>query len=145
MSPTPEHRVAHLDSIHVTATAAEALTAANKIEGLKTFSFTTTTEQTELKHLNSDGWSRHKAVWKSGSGSFAGEVLKGSATQAALEAAEASGAPFFVHVIEDSTATAGSQGKRYEFVIESSEQPREAGVLRTFSYSVKLNGPPVPI
>jgi hypothetical protein len=137
--------VAHLEDIHVTATASEALSDTNKLEGLKSFPLTITTELSELKHLNSDGWSRYKAVWKTGSGSFAGDVLKGSATQAVLDAAEASGDSIFVHCIEDSTAVAGSQGKRYEFVIESAEKPREAGVLRSFSYSVKLNGPPVAI
>jgi hypothetical protein len=140
------YRVAHVEAIHVTAAAGTALTNANKLEGLKSFPVTTATTLVEQQHLNSDGWSRHVPTWKSASGSLSGEVKAGSATQAILQTADDNSTPFFVHVIENASAAPGAKmGRRYEMVIESSEEPHEAGGLVTFNYSVKVNGPPVDI
>jgi hypothetical protein len=140
-----DYREAHLDAIHVTATSGTALTSSTKLEALKTFSLCTSTELVEQKHLNSSGWTSNTPTFKSGSGSLAGDVKKGSATQAVLVTADTNRTPFFVHVVEDESAEVGSKGWRYELVIESAEKPYEAGGLVTFSYAVKMNGPPVAI
>lgn len=143
---TPEYRVAQLDAIHVTAAANTTLTEANKLRGLKSFPVTESTEWAELKHHNSDGWSRWAPVWHSASGSLSGEVIKGSETQLVMETAQKNDTSFFVHVIENAAATVGQvKGKRYELVIESKEKPHEAGALVTFNYPVKVQGPPIDI
>ena len=142
-----EFQIAHLDDIHVTAASGTALSSANKLEALKSCSFTTSVEHVELKHLNSvDGWSNHEAVWSSATGTLAGEAKKDSETQQVLADALENRTPFYVHLITNAAATTGEKkGKRYHVSIESGEEPREAGALVTFSYSLKVKGKPVDI
>ncbi|WP_224364227.1 phage tail tube protein [Hyalangium versicolor] len=140
-----EYHLAHLDDIHVTATADEELSESNKLEALRSFKLTETTEQVEQKFLNSDGWTRNTPTFKSASGTFSGDVKKNSDSQAVLVNANRNRRSFFVTVIKSSTASAGSRGERWELVIESAEDPREAGQLVTYSYSVKANGAPTAV
>lgn len=139
------YTITHQVPIHVTATAEEVLAAANKVESATAFSVTDTTEFEELKHLNSDGYSENVAVWSTLSGTISGTRKAGSATQAVMETARKSKTPFFIHVLENPTATAGSKGWRYEVLIESDEKAFEAGTALKFNYPLKFNGAPVAI
>jgi hypothetical protein len=132
-------------AIHVTATANATLGDATKIEGLKTFTLSESTELAELKHLNSGGVSDHEPVWTSYSGTLSGEVKRGSATQAVLAAANKNKTPFYATIILDPDAAPGSRGVRWALVVESAEEPLEAGALVTFSYGVKSKGGPVDV
>src|SRR5690242_13744556 len=142
-----DYKIAHIDSIHITTTSGATLSDSNKLDGLKTFSVSISTENVELKHLNnSEGWSDFEPVWSSGSANLEGEAKKDSVTQQVLVEALTNRTPFYVHVIDNPTATTGEKmGTRYYLSIESGEEPREAGALVTFSYSCKVKGQPVDI
>lgn len=139
-------RIAHLESIHVTATADTVLSDANKLEGLKTFNPTTSTTLQEMKHLNSEGFSRWVPTWQSAAGTLAGECVKASATQAVLANAVANGTPVYIHCIDVPDAPSGQRkGTRYRCFLESSEAPHEAGALVTFNCPFKVDGKPVDL
>jgi len=142
-----DYKLSHLDDIHVTAAANTPLSDSNKIEALKTCTFTRTNEHAELKHLNNaDGFSDFEALWSSMSGTLAGDVKPGSASQKVLSDALENRAPFYLHLIDNASASAGQRmGRVMCLTIESGEEPREAGALVTFSYSVKVKGKPTPI
>jgi hypothetical protein len=141
------YKLSHLDDIHVTATADAPLSDANKLEGLKTCSFSRTNEHAELKHIgNSDGWSDFEALWSSMSGTLAGDVKVGSASQKVLVDALEGRTPFYLHLIDNAGAASGQRmGRRLYLTIESGEEPREAGSLVTFSFAVKVKGKPADI
>jgi hypothetical protein len=139
------YTVAHTVPIHVTATEAEVLSAANKVDAATAFSVTDTTEFEELKHLNSDGYTENVAVWSSLSGTISGTRKADSATQAVMETARKAKAPFYIHVLTSPTATAGSRGLRYTVLIESDENNFEAGTTLKFNYPLKFSGAPVAI
>ena len=142
-----DYKISHLDGIHVTTTSSAELTDSNKIEALKTCTFNTTVEHVELKHLNdNEGFSDHEPVWTSISGTLAGDALKDSDTQKVLTDALLNRTPFYLHLIENAAAAPGEKkGTRYHLTIESGEEPREAGTLVTFNYSVRVKKKPVDI
>ncbi|PTL79090.1 hypothetical protein [Vitiosangium sp. GDMCC 1.1324] len=137
--------ISHKVPIHITATADEALSDANKLEAGTKFGVTDTDEFEEEKFLNSPGYSENVPVWSSLSGSIEGKRKTGSATQEVMANAKKTRTPFFIHVISNPTAAAGSKGLRYEVYAESDEKNFEAGTAQSFNYPLKFNGAPVPI
>ena len=146
MSTNTTSRIAHLEAIHITATADTPLSAATKLEGLKTFNPSTAVTLQETKHLNSEGFSEWEPVWKTASCTLAGECKVGSATQTVLSNALRNGTAVYVSCIDNPEAASGERkGTRYKLHIESGEEPHEAGALVTFNYPCKVSGKPVDI
>jgi hypothetical protein len=137
--------IAHKVPIHITAEPETALSEANKVEAATTFSVTDTTEYEEEKFLNSEGYSEHTPVWNALTGNIAGKRRAESATQAVMVAAYKNKTPFYIHVLENPTASAGSKGKRYKVFIESDAKDFEAGTSLTFDFPLKFSGAPVAI
>ncbi|QRK06047.1 hypothetical protein JQX13_38875 [Archangium violaceum] len=135
--------ITHKVPIHITAEPDEVLADANKLEAGSSFSITDATEFEELKHLNSDGYTENVPVWSNITGTIAGTRKSGSATQAVMETARKAKESFFIHVVENPTAVAGSKGQRYEVFIESDEKNFEAGTTLKFNYPLKFKGGPV--
>jgi hypothetical protein len=142
----PEPQVAHEVAIHITAASNTALTNSNKLEESSTFQLAIATEKAERKLLNSDGWTKTKAVHHSGSGSMSGNVIRGSAAQGTMRTASSTGSLAYVHVIHTPDAETGEEkGKLYTILIESYEESFEAGSLVTFNASFTLDGAPTAI
>jgi hypothetical protein len=142
----PDPVVAHEVPIHLTPLSSTTLADANKVEETTTFSVSIASEQVERKNLNSDGWTKVSSVWRSGSGSMDGNVVHASATQATMQAANLAGTAAYVHVIHTPAATVGlEKGTLYKVKFESYEESSEAGGLKTFTASFKLDGAPTSI
>ncbi|MCY1080299.1 phage tail tube protein [Archangium lansingense] len=138
--------ISHKVPIHVTADAVTALSDTNKIEAATTFSVTEEEEFEEQRFLNSEGYSEKTIVWSSlTGGALAGTRRPGSVTQEVIETARKNKEPFYMHVILDPTAVAGSQGWRYKAFVQSSPNNFEAGTLLKFEYALEFSGPPVAI
>lgn len=145
MTDPTQYRVAYLDSIHVTTSPSTALTDANQIEDLKTFTVTIANKTVEVQRI-AKVWSRWVPTGQSASGTLAGTCVKGSATQALLKAAVLNMSYIYVHCIDDADAASGDQkGTMYRLLLESSEEPHGAGEVITFSYPFKVDDAPVPI
>ncbi|WNG49203.1 hypothetical protein F0U60_37615 [Archangium minus] len=132
----------HKVPIHITAEPDEVLSDANKLEGGTTFSVTEADEFEEHKFLNSDGYTENEPVWSTVTGSIAGTRKTGSATQAVMETARKTKTPFYIHVVENPTASSGSKGQRYCVFIESNEKNYEPGTTLKFNYPLKFKGGP---
>ena len=138
--PTPDVVEAHLDSIHITGTKAEALSDANKPATLTKFDIPDTIELRELKFLNnSKGLTQYSPGFRTMKGTLEMLLEHGSPIIALLKQKYAARQAFFIHCIEDETAAAGSQGTLYECVLGSFPATREAGTLRSVSLEIGIN------
>jgi hypothetical protein len=139
-------QIAHAVAIHITPANNTALADANKLEENTTFSLSIATTLVERNNLNSDGWVKQTATTKTGSGTMAGNVVRGSAAQATMLTANNAGTAAYVHVIHTPDAETGDEkGKLYKIRFESYEESFEGGGLVTFSAPFKLDGAPTPI
>lgn len=138
--------VNHKVPIHVTAAPDEVLSDANKLEAATTFSVTEEEEVEEEKFLNSDGYSEKTIVWSAlTGGALSGSRRPGSATQEVIETARKAKGAFYIHVMLDPTALAGSKGYRYKAFVQSAQSNFEAGTLLKFDYALEFSGAPVAI
>lgn len=135
--------LSHLEAIHLTSTSSAALSDSNKLEETSKLTLTSTTETSDRKNLNSDGYTRVSAVWQSGSGSMDGRVIRGSAVQGTILTARAAGVAAYLTVITSPSAGATEEkGRRYAVIFESYEEAHDAGTEVAFTASFKIDGAP---
>ncbi|HEX5750024.1 MAG TPA: hypothetical protein VFZ09_27590 [Archangium sp.] len=135
--------IAHKVPIHIHETAEEVLSDANKLEAGSKFSVTRNNVHETDKFLNSDGYDENTIVWTELSGNISGKRRQGSPTQEVMAAASENQTHFYISVVTNPTASAGSKGKRYKVSIESDPNDFEAGTSQAFDYGLKFSGPPV--
>lgn len=138
----PDPVIAHVEAIHITAASVTALSDANKLEEMSKFDLPEEAELVERKNLNSDGYTKVTAAWRSLSGSLDFKVVSGSTTQALI----AAGATAYVSVITAPEAASGDEkGRRYQVVFGNVTNSWEAGGLKGGTASFKVNGAPTSI
>jgi hypothetical protein len=134
---------AHFDALHVATTSGATLSGTNKFEEVSSFDLTINSDTVERKLLSGDGWTKVSSVFRSGSGSIEGNIIRGSVIQGYLKAASLDGS--YLYITEVINAAAGVdevKSIRYEVVVESYNEKRDGGALLPFTCSFKLNGSP---
>lgn len=135
----------HSVPIHVTALADDVLDDDNKLQGGTKFNVTDTAVFEETKHLNSGGYSGQVPVWNTLTGSIDGDRITGDASQDVIFDAFKNRTAFYIHVLENPSASAGSKGLRYKAFAETHPREFEAGAKLKFSVPLKFDGAPVAI
>ncbi|MFY0567064.1 phage tail tube protein [Archangium lansingense] len=138
--------ISHKVPIHVTAAPDTVLSDTNKVEAATTFTVTEEEEFEEEKFLNSDGYTERTIVWSTlTGGNLSGTRRPGSASQEVIETARKNKEAFFIHVVLDPAATAGSKGWRYKAFVKSDPKNFEAATLLKFDWALEFSGAPVAI
>lgn len=140
-----DYVLSHTVAIHITATSSTALSSSNKADAATKFTVTDTVAFETKKYLNSAGYDSNIPVWNSLSGSIEFDRKTGSAVQDVISAAFAARAPFYISVITDPGASAGSQGKRYTVYAETDPKEFEGGTILKANIGLKFDGAPVDI
>jgi len=141
-----EPSVAYIHAVHLTSSATEAASAANKMDGVTEAPVNYSADTVDTGYLGQDnGWKRSVTTSKSFQIPLSGHLMKADPTHTLLRTAFMQGTKVYLLIIEDSTAAAGSQGWRFPVSVTSYEEGRSATDLITFSATLSGQGAPIPV
>jgi hypothetical protein len=135
---------AHIQSVFV-RTDTTAASSGDRIDGLTDASLSEPRDMVETNYLGGSGYKSRIATLGDTSLDLSGHWLTSDAPQGILRTAHTGGTSVYITIYFDSTASAGSKGKRINMLVsEYSEKLTPGGAVE---FSVKLigNGAPVAI
>ncbi|GEL75554.1 phage tail tube protein [Myxococcus virescens] len=141
----PGPSAAYVDALHLTATAAEVPSEANRLEGMSEATVSFSADQVDSNYFGSDGYKRRKKTLKDFTIPLSGHLFKGSAPHVLLRSSFTTDTIIYLLVIEDENATEGSRGWRYPVTVDTYEEGKSVTDLVTLSVTLNCAGAPVAI
>ncbi|NOK06687.1 MULTISPECIES: phage tail tube protein [Myxococcus] len=135
--------IAYIHAIHLAATASEAPSASNKMDGISDAPVNMTADTVESSYLGQDnGWKRSMTTAKSFQIPISGHLMRNDPTHILLRNAFINHETVWLLIVEDESAAPGSQGHRYPVKVTSYEEGRTSTDVVTVSATLTGQGAP---